>query len=115
VCSYGHRSPAGLAQALDPLDAGDRVVISVVERARGKRSEVPVEREHGHVWTVDEGEEAGDRVVSVVRQRAVAKVSRIPAEQISGQIWTVQDGLITYCEFYNGAPDEALKAVGLEE
>jgi hypothetical protein len=56
-----------------------------------------------------------DRVVTIARQRAIAKVSRVPAEQVAGIIWTVRDGLITRGELYNGAADEALKAVGLGE
>ncbi len=58
--------------------------------------------------------DAGDRVVSIMRQRAIAKLSRAPGEQVNGVIWTVRDGLITRGEMYNGAADEALKAVGLE-
>jgi ketosteroid isomerase-like protein len=38
-------------EACDPVDAGDRVVITVVDRAVGKRSGVPIERVHGQVWT----------------------------------------------------------------
>jgi ketosteroid isomerase-like protein len=42
-------------EARDPVDAGDRVVITVVDRAVGKRSGVPIERVHGQVWTFRQG------------------------------------------------------------
>jgi ketosteroid isomerase-like protein len=42
-------------EARDPVDAGDRVVITVVDRAVGKRSGVPIERIHGQVWTFRQG------------------------------------------------------------
>src|SRR5881227_2452458 len=57
--------------------------------------------------------EVGDRVVVIGRQHAVAKVSRAPVEQALGLVFTLQDGLITRIEIFNGAADEALKAVGL--
>jgi ketosteroid isomerase-like protein len=59
--------------------------------------------------------DADDRVVTITRQRAIAKASRVPVEQVNGIIWTVRDGVITRGELYNGAADEALKAVGLQE
>ena len=43
------------AEALDFLDLGDRVVITVHDRARGKGSGVPIERYHAQVWTVEGG------------------------------------------------------------
>jgi ketosteroid isomerase-like protein len=43
------------AHALDPLAVGDRVLVTVVERAEGKQSGVPVERVHGQVWTLRDG------------------------------------------------------------
>ena len=38
-------------EALDPLDAGDRVVVTVVDRAQGRRSGAVIERVHDQVWT----------------------------------------------------------------
>ena len=44
------------AEALDLLDLGDRVVVTVHDRAQGKGSGVPIERYHAQVWTFsDEG------------------------------------------------------------
>ena len=59
--------------------------------------------------------DVGDRVAVVGRQRAIAKMSRVPVEQTIGLIYTFHDGLITRVEMFNGAADEALKAVGLSE
>src|SRR5438105_2462284 len=42
-------------KALDPLDLGDKVVITVYDRAHGKTSGVPIERYHSQVWTFREG------------------------------------------------------------
>jgi ketosteroid isomerase-like protein len=42
-------------QALDPVDAGERVVVTVVDRAKGKRSGVPIERRHAQIWTFRDG------------------------------------------------------------
>ena len=56
-----------------------------------------------------------DRVVLIHRQTAIAKASRVPVEQTNGFVYTLRDGLIIHVELYNGAADEALKAVGLEE
>jgi ketosteroid isomerase-like protein len=39
------------ADALDPIDLGDRVLITVYDRAIGKGSGVPIERRHAQVWT----------------------------------------------------------------
>ena len=38
-------------EARDPLDGGDKVVITVYDRARGKGSGVSIEHLHAHVWT----------------------------------------------------------------
>jgi ketosteroid isomerase-like protein len=38
-------------KALDPLDLGDEVLITVYDRAQGKGSGVPIERYHAQVWT----------------------------------------------------------------
>jgi ketosteroid isomerase-like protein len=43
------------AEARDPLDVGERVVVTIFEHGRGKRSDVPVDREHGQVWTLHDG------------------------------------------------------------
>jgi ketosteroid isomerase-like protein len=37
-------------KALDPLDLGDKVVITVYDRAQGRGSGVPIERYHAQVW-----------------------------------------------------------------
>src|SRR5215212_5211325 len=37
------------------IDAGDDVIAVVYERARGRRSDVPVEQRQWHVWTVRNG------------------------------------------------------------
>jgi ketosteroid isomerase-like protein len=37
--------------ALDPLDLGDRVRITVYDKALGRGSGVEIERYHAHVWT----------------------------------------------------------------
>src|SRR6476620_7298287 len=42
-------------EALDPVEAGERVVVTVVDRAEGKRSGARIERVHGQVWTVHDG------------------------------------------------------------
>jgi ketosteroid isomerase-like protein len=41
--------------ALDPLTAGERVVVTVEERAKGRRSGAPIERRHAQIWTLREG------------------------------------------------------------
>jgi ketosteroid isomerase-like protein len=43
------------AEAQNPVDAGERVVVTIVERGRGKRSGVPTAREHGQIWTLRDG------------------------------------------------------------
>jgi ketosteroid isomerase-like protein len=42
-------------EASDPLDRGDKVVITVYDCARGKGSGVPIERYHAQVWTLRDG------------------------------------------------------------
>ncbi len=44
------------AEARDPLDLGDQVLITVYDRARGRGSGVPIERYHAQVWTFRDGE-----------------------------------------------------------
>jgi ketosteroid isomerase-like protein len=42
-------------RAVDPVDVGERVVVTVVDRAEGRRSGAPIERIHGQVWTFRDG------------------------------------------------------------
>jgi ketosteroid isomerase-like protein len=42
-------------QALDPVSVGERVVVTVVDRAKGKRSGAPIERRHAQIWTFRDG------------------------------------------------------------
>lgn len=46
------------SEALDPVDAGEQVVVTVVDRAVGRRSGAPIERIHGQVWTFRDGKVA---------------------------------------------------------
>ena len=66
----------------------------------------------------DRGREAydagEDKVVAVVRQRGRSKTSGLPVDMLFAQVFTIQDGKETRMEMYSD-PDEALKAVGLEE
>lgn len=55
--------------ALDPLDLGDRVLITVYDRARGKGSGVQIERHHAQVWTFRETRVAR---IEVFHSRAAA-------------------------------------------
>jgi ketosteroid isomerase-like protein len=55
-----------------------------------------------------------DKVVAVVRQRGRSKTSGLPVDMLFAQVFTIQDGKETRMEMYSD-PDEALKAVGLEE
>jgi ketosteroid isomerase-like protein len=50
-----HDLDAFEADALDPLDLGDRVLVTVHDRARGRGSGVPIERYHAQVWTFQAG------------------------------------------------------------
>jgi len=59
--------------------------------------------------------DVGDHVVVTGRHRFIGKLSRVPVEEPLGVIYTLRDGLITRLQMFNGAADEALKAVGLEE
>jgi ketosteroid isomerase-like protein len=43
------------SEALDPLDLGDRVVVTVHDQAQGKGSGVRIERYHAQVWSFNEG------------------------------------------------------------
>ena len=56
----------------------------------------------------------GDQVAVVVRYRATARTSGVEVEGRESALLTVRDGMITRYEWFHG-PDDALKAVGLEE
>jgi ketosteroid isomerase-like protein len=56
----------------------------------------------------------GDKVVGVVRQRGRSKTTGLPVDMLYAQVFTIRDGKQTRMEMY-ADPDEALKAVGLEE
>jgi len=59
-------------RALDPLDLGDRVVITVYDRAEGKGSGVPIERYHAQVWSFNEAGRVTRIEVFESRDAAVA-------------------------------------------
>ena len=76
-----------------------------------------------HEWTdsfdewqieLERFHDAGDKVVVVCRQRGRSKASGVPVDMMFAQVFTLRDGLETRMEMY-ADPDEALKAVGLEE
>lgn len=48
------------SEALDPVAVGNQVAVTVVDRAYGRRSGVPIERVHGQVWTF-----RGDQVARI--------------------------------------------------
>ena len=56
----------------------------------------------------------GDKVLAGVKQRGRSKLTGIPAEMRMAMLWTVRDGKYTRMEMYPD-PDQAHKAVGLEE
>jgi ketosteroid isomerase-like protein len=56
----------------------------------------------------------GDKVVGVLRQRGRSKTTGLPVDMPYAQVFTIRDGKQTRMEMY-ADPDEALKAVGLEE
>jgi ketosteroid isomerase-like protein len=58
--------------------------------------------------------DAGDKVVVVARQRGRSKAAGLPVDMFFAQVWTLRDGKTTRMEMYSD-PNEALKAVGLEE
>jgi ketosteroid isomerase-like protein len=43
------------SDALDPVDLGDRVLVTVHDRAQGKGSGVTIDRHHAQVWVFREG------------------------------------------------------------
>src|SRR4051794_9425848 len=42
-------------EAREPVDLGDKVVVTVWDCARGKGSGVPIERYHAQIWTFRDG------------------------------------------------------------
>jgi ketosteroid isomerase-like protein len=58
--------------------------------------------------------DAGERVVVIERRQGVGRKSGVEVKDRSAVIWTVQDGRVTRMET-DLDPEEALKAVGLEE
>jgi ketosteroid isomerase-like protein len=43
------------SEALDPVDAGERVVVTITDRAVGRRSGAPIQRTFAQVWTFRDG------------------------------------------------------------
>ena len=58
--------------------------------------------------------DAGDKVVVAIHQRGRSKTTGMPVDMYFAQVFTLRDGKQTRMEMY-ADPDEALKAVGLEE
>jgi len=58
--------------------------------------------------------DAGDQVVVIVRQAGRGRASGIEIEQRFAMVWSVHDGRASRMDMYR-TPEEALKAVGLEE
>src|SRR5437588_4405954 len=60
---YGRASFAGIRDAYDDVevrphrfvDAGDHVVVLATITGRSREARVPIDREHGYVWTVRDG------------------------------------------------------------
>jgi ketosteroid isomerase-like protein len=67
-------------------------------------------------WRIDVQalHDAGEKVVSVCRQTARARTSGMPIEMNFAMVFTLRNGLQTRMQMY-ADPDEALKAVGLQE
>jgi ketosteroid isomerase-like protein len=59
--------------------------------------------------------DAGERVVVIGRLVGKGKDSGVRVERATGQLWTVRDGLVVRWGIGYTDPQEALKAVGLEE
>jgi len=64
------------ADALDPLDLGDRVLFTVHDHAIGTGSGVPIERYHAQVWTFRDGKVLK---VEVFDSREAALAAHAPA------------------------------------
>src|SRR6476646_320026 len=58
--------------------------------------------------------DAGDKVVVFIRQRGRSKTTGMPVDMYFAQVYTVREGKQARMEMY-ADPDEALKAVGLED
>ena len=58
--------------------------------------------------------DAGDKVVAIMRQRGRSKAAGTPVDMRFANVWTFDEGEPTRMEMFSD-PDEALKAVGLEE
>ena len=123
------RTRFGTGQPLDDLVADDFVLdVSKVEELAGLGIGPTYEGLAGWTafiedWTsaFDDWDDealavhsAGDKVVVVHRQRGRAKSSGALVDMTNGNVFTLREGLIARLEFYRD-PDEALKAVGLEE
>jgi ketosteroid isomerase-like protein len=67
-------------------------------------------------WEIDVEalHDAGDSVVAVLRQHGRSKAAGMPVDMRLAQVWTFRAGEQTRVDTYSD-PDEALKAVGLEE
>ncbi len=66
-------------------------------------------------FEIESRHDAGpDRVVGIMRQRGRSKTTGLPVDMCYAQVFTIRDGKETRMEMYSD-PDEALKAVGLEE
>jgi ketosteroid isomerase-like protein len=59
--------------------------------------------------------DAGEQVVVIGRLVGKGKGSGVRVERPTGQVWTIRDGLVVRWEIGYTDPNEALKAVGLEE
>lgn len=55
-----------------------------------------------------------DRVVGVLRQRGRSKSAGVPVDMRHAQVFTIRNGKQVRMEMYDD-PNDALKAVGLEE
>jgi ketosteroid isomerase-like protein len=71
------------AEALDVLDLGDRVLVTVHDRARGKGSGVPIERHHAQVWSFNE--EGRVTRIEVFESRDAALAAHRPSDQSTAQ------------------------------
>lgn len=58
--------------------------------------------------------DAGDKVVVLVRQRGRSKAAGMAVDMSFAQVWTLREGKESRMEMYSD-PNEALKAVGLEQ
>ena len=67
-----------------------------------------------YAWTIDEVADAGDYVVVILREQARMGSTGTVLERQLPIIWTVGDGTVEFFRVFK-APEDALKAVGLEE